>query len=364
MTTNNGLYVHIPFCNALCHYCDFPKLLYNKQYIQPFLRRLTKDLRFFNVPHNLTTIYVGGGTPTSLATAELKALLDLLAPFTKLVREYTFEANVESLSSEKLHLLKDYGVNRLSIGVQTTCDKMLVYLNRKHTYADVIAKITEVKAAGFANFSVDLMYGLPGQTLEDLQNDVTEILKLDAPHVSLYALTIEANTVAGINKWPEVSEELNREMYVYIVETLRKAHYERYEISNFAKQGFASMHNKLYWQNNHYYAIGYGASGYIENERYVLRGSFSAYLNNKLVPTRETITKEANIEEYLMLNLRLADGFARADFLKRYGIDFVELYAAPLVNLRAQKLLEITTERVFATDEGLLLLDHILFKLL
>lgn len=364
MTTNNGLYVHIPFCNALCHYCDFPKLLYNKQFINPFLRRLIKDLRFFNVPHDLTTIYVGGGTPTSLDSNELKALLDLLAPYTKNVKEYTFEANVESLSNEKLRLLKQYGVNRLSIGVQTTCDKMLDYLNRKHTYAEVVTKISEIKAAGFTNFSVDLMYGLPGQTLAHLQKDVQEILQLDAPHISLYALTIEENTVAGINKWPEVSEELNREMYVYIVETLRKAGYERYEISNFAKVGFASVHNKLYWQNNHYYAIGYGASGYVGNERYALSGSFSAYLNNKLVPTREVITKEANIEEYLMLNLRLAHGFSRDDFYKRYGTHFVEMYAEKLVNLQQQKLLEITDERVFATDEGLLLLDHILFKLL
>ena len=152
---NNGLYVHIPFCGAICHYCDFVKFVYHKAWINPYLERLKTDLAFFNVPFDLTTIYVGGGTPTSLSYAELEALLILLAPYTHHVREYTFEANVESLDEQKLRLLHQYGVNRLSLGVQTTDDTRLALLNRQHTYRDVQVAVALMKKVGFTNFSVD-----------------------------------------------------------------------------------------------------------------------------------------------------------------------------------------------------------------
>ena len=199
---NSGLYCHIPFCGAICHYCDFTKFIYNKDWINPYLKQLKADLSFFNVPHDLTTIYIGGGTPTRLSFSELEKLLKLLDPYTKEVEEYTVEANIESLTLPKLKLLKKYGVNRLSIGVQSTNDERLKELNREHTYAAIKKKIKLVKKAGFTNFSVDLIYGLPKQSAEELSLDLKHILALDPPHISTYALSIEPNTVRFIRGWP------------------------------------------------------------------------------------------------------------------------------------------------------------------
>lgn len=361
---NNGLYVHIPFCTTICHYCDFPKLIYHEKYILPFLAQLERDLLIYEVPESLTTIYVGGGTPTSLSYGELEKLLMLLAPYTKDVTEFTFEANVESLTKEKVLLLQKYGVNRLSIGVQTTCNKKLAELNRKHRYEDVVEVINFLHEIDFTNFSVDLIFGLPGQTLSELEKDVTAILKLNAPHLSLYNLTVEENTVAYLNEWPEASEETSRAMYLYIYETLKAHGYERYEISNFAQSGYRSKHNELYWQNLNYYAIGYGASGYINRERYTIGGSFTKYIQGKLKVTRENITEEMFIEEYIMLNLRREDGFLLHDFKARTGYEFKELFGEKSKNLITSGLLEVTKERVLLTDEGKLLLNFVLFKLL
>lgn len=360
----NGLYVHIPFCTTICHYCDFPKLVYNEKYIDPFLAQLERDLLIYEVPKDLSTIYVGGGTPTSLSYAELERLLKLLAPFAKSVTEFTFEANVENLTREKVLLLQKYGVNRLSIGVQTTCNEKLKHLNRNHRYEDVLEVIKFLQEINFTNFSVDLIFGLPGQTLNELKQDVAEILKLNAPHLSLYNLTVEENTVAYLNEWPEASEEMSREMYLYIRETLEANGYERYEISNFAKPGYRSKHNELYWQNLHYYAIGYGASGYVNRERYTISGSFTKYLKGTLEVMRENITEEMFIEEYIMLNLRREDGFLLSDFARRTGHEFKTLFAEKSASLIESGLLEITPERVFLTDEGKLLLNFVLFKLL
>lgn len=363
-TLTNGLYVHIPFCETLCHYCDFPKLIYTQKFSRPFLTQLGRDLLLYEVPHDLNTIYVGGGTPTSLSVDELESLLKLLAPYTSKVAEYTFEANVENLSDEKVLLLKKYGVTRLSLGLQTTCNKKLTMLNRQHRYEDVAEKINYLKAVGMTNFNVDLMFGLPGQTLSDVKRDVKNVLKLNAPHLSLYNLTVEENTVAYLNEWPEASEEMSRAMYLYIVKALKKAGYDRYEISNFAKRDFQTIHNELYWQNREYYGIGYGASGYVNRERYTISGSFTKYLNGELVVNKEQITDEMFEEEYIMLHLRREDGFQLRDFEERIGFSFLSKYEQKTRELVSAKLLEITEENVFLTDEGKLLLNFVLFKLL
>lgn len=361
---SNGLYVHIPFCGAICHYCDFVKFIYHKDWIDPYIERLNADLAFFNVPRDLKTIYVGGGTPTSLSYDELLKLLTLLAPYAKHVREYTFEANIESITKEKLILMQQYGVNRLSVGVQTTDDERLIFLNRKHTYTDIKAKIKLIKEVGFTNFSVDLIYGLPTQTKEELAKDIKNILKLDAPHISTYALSIERNTVAFIRGWPEVSSDESRLMYDDILNALRKTGYERYEVSNFARPGFESVHNKLYWQNKHYYAIGLGASGYINKTRYTISGGLTRYLQGKPRIVEETIDATMFIEEYFMLNLRLKSGFSIAEFNTLTGKDFKNDYNEALKSLVKDKLLIVQDDEVYCTDDGLMVLDSIILRLI
>lgn len=361
---NNGLYVHIPFCGAICHYCDFVKFIYQKEWVSPYLNRLKEDLAFFNVPQKLDTIYIGGGTPTVLSFAELKDLLTLLKPYAKALKEYTVEANIESITKEKLELMKEFGVNRLSIGVQSTNDERLLSLNRQHTYRDIKKALNLVKEVGFTNFSVDLIYGLPKQSKSELKKDLTNILKLAPPHIATYDLQIETNTVAYINKWPKISDEESRAMYEIILKALRKAGYKRYEVSNFALPSFESIHNKLYWRNFNYYAIGLGASGYINNKRYIIKGGLKNYLKGTPKIEEDTITEAMFIEEYLMLNLRLEDGFSLSDFKKRTGKDFTKEYADKIEKLHKYGLIYIDDHRFAVTDEGMLLLDFVILTLI
>lgn len=361
---NNGLYVHLPFCHTICHYCDFVKFVYHKDWIKPYIKGLKQDLAFFNVPTSLNTIYIGGGTPTVLTYRELKSLLDLLAPYTTNLKEYTIEANIESITPKKLELMKEYGVTRLSIGVQSTNDERLLSLNRQHNYAAIKRKINLVKKMGFTNFSVDLIYGLPGQDVEELKKDVANILKLNPPHIATYDLQIETNTVAYIKKWPQISDEESRLMYETILNILRASGYKRYEISNFAKPDYESVHNKLYWHNKNYYAIGLGASGYINNTRYKISGNLTRYLKGERTLEEEEISDEMFIEEYLMLNLRLEDGFLLEDFKVRTGLNFLKEYASKIEKLAANGLVTTDNIRFKCTDEGLLLLDSVILALI
>ncbi|HOA11139.1 MAG: radical SAM family heme chaperone HemW [Bacilli bacterium] len=362
--TKRGLYVHIPFCTSLCHYCDFVKVIYQKKWVASYLEKLKHDLSFFNVSRDLSTLYIGGGTPSSLSYYELRNLLELLKPYTANVKEYTVEANVESLTLPKLKLMRSYGVNRLSIGVQTTDDYMLKKLNRHHTYTMIKTKIALVKKALFTNFSVDLIYGLPGQTLSDLENDLMNIIKLGAPHISTYSLTIEKGTMAALKKWEVPSDDTLREMYDFILKTLRNNNYIRYEVSNFALKGYESIHNKLYWENRNYYGIGLGASGYIDGKRYLISGGLTKYLKGESIINYDEITSEEYVEEYLMLNLRLAQGFSLQDFKTRVGFDFLEKYGTKVKSLIERGLLNVTDDKVYATDEGIMLLDQVVLTLI
>ncbi len=361
---SNSLYVHIPFCGAICHYCDFVKFIYNKKWATKYLKELKSDLAFFHVPHNLTTIYIGGGTPTRLSYVELKAFLELLTPYATEVVEYTVEANIESITPKKLELLRSYGVNRLSIGVQTTNDERLVALNRQHTYAQIKRKIRLVKQSGFTNFSVDLIYGLPNQDINELKLDIKNILKLNPPHISTYALEILPNTQAFIHNWPRVTSDESRLLYDEILQTLTTNGYERYEISNFAKPGMPSKHNLVYWHNKPFYAIGIGASGYRNGVRYKISGSLTKYLRGERKLDEDVIDETTYETEYLMLHLRLKAGFKLINYTKEFDCDFKKKYASQLATLKKNGLIRVTNSQVYCTDEGLMLHDQVLLTLL
>lgn len=361
---NNGLYVHIPFCGAICHYCDFTKFIYQKNWVKPYLKELAHDLALFNVPLSQHTIYVGGGTPTVLRFHELKALLKMLQPYTKEVVEYTFEGNIESITLPKLQLLKEYGVNRLSIGVQSTNNERLKELNRQHSYRAIRQKIELVKKMGFHNYSVDLIYGLPHQSQDELATDIANILKLEPPHISTYDLQIETNTVAFIKKWPKISDEESRVMYEDVLNTLRSKGFERYEVSNFARPGFESVHNKRYWRNEPYYAIGLGASGYIDHKRYKIGGGLTRYLKGERKLEEEAITPAMYIEEFFMLGLRMKEGISLTDFKIRTGLDLLATYKNQIDLLKARGLVTYNDTHFFCTDEGILLLDSVIVTLI
>lgn len=362
-----SLYIHIPFCSHLCHYCDFTKFFYQKKWIKAYLSTLHKEITSFKQT-SFFTIYVGGGTPTSLSLEELQELLEIIKPFQDGVVEYTFECNIESTTKEKLTLMYEYGVNRLSFGVQTTNDKRLAKIGRKHSFSDVQKIIPAAKSLGFNKISIDLIYGLPGQSLDELQTDLDQIIKLDVDHISTYSLTIHPHTVAYINKWPELTNEKSRDYYDLILNKLTRAGYERYEISNFARTNNYSLHNQVYWTSSPFYGAGYGASGYlIENGRhyrYKNIGKFSSYLLGQ-IDKQEEFLNDAQLElEFLMNNLRLKNGFKLIDYQIKFGRDFLDKYQKPLEFLLNNNLIILNNGRLYCSDEGLIKLDYVLFKLL
>lgn len=362
-----SLYIHIPFCQHLCHYCDFTKFFYQKRWIESYLDTLKNEIASFQQT-SFFTIYVGGGTPTSFSVEELTILLEIIKPYSHNVVEYTFECNIESTNEEKLSLLKRYGVNRLSFGVQSTNNQRLEEIGRHHRYEDIVTMIQVAKNLQFNDISVDLIYGLPHQTLTELEKDIDNIIALDINHISTYSLTIHPHTKAYIDRWPVLSDDRSRDYYDLILTKLRKVGFERYEVSNFAKNGDYSFHNHVYWFSKTFYGAGYGASGYLEKEgihtRYRTIGNFSHYLNGEIEQEKEMLTIEQRELEFLMNNLRLANGFLLSDYATKFLVQFSDKYRHQLDFLVEANLIQVKNGRIRCNDEGLIKLDYVLFKLL
>ena len=279
-----SVYIHIPFCENICSYCDFCKLKYNSEWISLYLESLKQEIETYYKGEKIRTLYIGGGTPSVLSMIELTKLFEILKLFDlSELEEFTIECNIESITNEKLILFKKNNVNRLSIGVQTFNEKFIKLLNRNHTKEEVEEKINMAKLVGFDNINVDLMYALPGETMEDLECDVDEILRLNVPHISCYSLMIEPNTKLYIDNVKEIDEDLDYEMYKYIEKRLNNREHTHYEVSNYAKIGYESKHNLVYWNNEYYYGFGLGASGYLENYRYDNTKNLTKYNSHNFV---------------------------------------------------------------------------------
>ena len=317
-------YIHIPFCNNICSYCDFCKLLYNKNFVKKYLDALEKEI--INNYNNeiLDTIYVGGGTPSSLSVSELNKLFSIIKIF-KLSKEYefTFEVNIEDITEEKLEILKGNKVNRLSIGIESFNDKYLKYLGRNYT-SDIINEKVELAKKYFDNINVDLMYALKNESLDDLEEDIDKILKLDIKHISCYSLIIEKNTKLYIDNTKYISDDLDSDMYDLIDKKLENK-YHRYEVSNYSITSYESRHNLTYWKNNEYYGFGLGAAGYIDNIRYTNTRNLSKYISGSYERQEEVLTKEDKIKYEFILGLRLTSGINKDNFNKKYGININEI---------------------------------------
>ena len=268
-----SVYIHIPFCNKICTYCDFCKLFRNDDWIDNYLNELTKEIDKYYQNEEVKTLYIGGGTPSTLNINELEKLFQIIDKFNiNKNAEITFEANSEDLTEEKLNYLKKH-VNRLSIGIQTFDEKRLKTLNRT-------LNIQNIKNAlkTFDNVNLDLMYGFQNQTLDDLKNDLSKIISLNPAHISTYSLILEPNTVLYNRNYQRLDDNHDRQMYDYITKYLKENGYNHYEISNYSKKGYESRHNLTYWNNENYYGFGLGASGYIKNIRYENTRSLNEYL--------------------------------------------------------------------------------------
>ena len=317
-------YIHIPFCNNICSYCDFCKLLYNKNFVKKYLDALEKEIKMHYKGEILGTIYIGGGTPSSLSITELDKLFSIIKVF-KLSKEYefTFEVNIEDITEEKLEILKENKVNRLSIGIESFNDKYLKYLGRNYTSVIIKEKV-ELAKKYFDNINVDLMYALKNESLNDLEEDIDKILKLDIKHISCYSLIIEKNTKLYIDNTKYISDDLDSDMYDLIDKKLENK-YHRYEVSNYSITSYESRHNLTYWKNNEYYGFGLGAAGYIDNIRYTNTRNLSKYISGSYERQEEVLTKEDEIKYEFILGLRLTNGINKDNFNKKYGININEI---------------------------------------
>ncbi|MBF7093852.1 oxygen-independent coproporphyrinogen III oxidase [Streptococcus sp. HF-1907] len=368
---STSAYVHIPFCTQICYYCDFSKVFIKNQPVDDYLQALIREFRSYDIK-SLRTLYIGGGTPTSITAQQLDYLLTELTRNLDLsqLEEFTIEANPGDLTVEKIAVLQKSAVNRVSLGVQTFNDRHLKQIGRSHNEAQIYSTIDALKAAGFHNISIDLIYALPGQTMEDVKENVAKALALDIPHLSLYSLILEHHTVfmnrMRRGKLNLPTEDLEAEMFEYIIDQLEQNGFEHYEISNFTKPGFESRHNLMYWDNIEYYGVGAGASGYLDGVRYRNRGPIQHYLkgvnegNARL--SEEVLTKEEMMEEELFLGLRKKSGVSIKRFEERFGLSFDGCYGQIVKELQANGLLKKDKDFIRMTKKGLFLGDTVAEK--
>lgn len=364
-------YVHIPFCTQICYYCDFSKVFIKNQPVDAYLQALIREFRSYDITE-LRTLYIGGGTPTSISAVQLDYLLTELIRDLNLntLEEFTIEANPGDLTVDKIEVLQKSAVNRVSLGVQTFNDKHLKRIGRSHNEAQIYSTIDALKTAGFQNISIDLIDALPGQTMDDVRSNVAKALSLNIPHLSLYSLILEHHTVF-MNKMRRgklhlPTEDLEAEMFEYIISEMERNGFEHYEISNFTKPGFESRHNLMYWDNVEYYGVGAGASGYLDGIRYRNRGPIQHYLkgvsegNARL--SEEVLSKNEMMEEELFLGLRKKEGVSIGKFEQKFGTSFEKRYGQIVQELQSDGLLKENNGFIQMTKKGLFLGDTVAEK--
>jgi len=365
MKKNNSssLYLHLPFCAHICPYCDFTKLFYSKDFSERYLKALFNEIDSYRIP-KMKTIYLGGGTPTSLTDSQFESLLAKVSPLLMENGEFTCEANVENLTSAKLSIMKKHGINRLSIGIQSTNNERLEEIGRHHTFEEAKAVVELARKMGFNNINVDLMYGFPGQTLQDVQEDLQKIIALNTEHVSIYSLIVSPGTMFFNKNINEQSQDDSRVFYDEILKTMREHGYKRYEISNFSKPGFESKHNLVYWHNEEYYGCGLGASGYLGDIRYTNTKNLNQYCKGEYIGEKEEITTTMNKEYFLLTHLRLEEGFSLDEYKTIFGEDFIEVNKCKIDQLIHQKLACINHGYFRFSDAGLMVMDRLILDLI
>ncbi|WP_078552762.1 radical SAM family heme chaperone HemW [Bacillus alkalicellulosilyticus] len=368
-----SIYLHIPFCEHICHYCDFNKVFLKGQPVDEYIDMVDKELsltlRQVSDPEPIDTIYIGGGTPTALSAVQLERLLQTLHRHFQIGEvEWTVEVNPGGVDDEKLAVLKKGGVNRLSIGAQTFDSGQLKAIGRTHLKEDVLETIARAKKIGFTNLSVDLMFGLPQQTVESFTETLIEAVHLDVQHFSAYSLKVEEKTVfynmQRKGKLQLPPEEAEVKMYDTLREVMGQHQFHQYEISNFAKSGFESKHNLTYWNNEEYYGFGAGAHGYVNGVRHVNAGPVTKYisaLQNGKLPYTEThlVTTIENIEEFMFMGLRKRKGISKNEFKRRYGQDMMYIYSKQIEKLMEQGLLTEDGDFISLTEKGIFISNEI-----
>ncbi len=356
----DSIYLHIPFCNRICTYCDFTKVLIDNQPVDEYIDALIKEMDRVT-ESSFETIFVGGGTPTALSVAQLDKLLSAINSRFECTHEFTFEANPDELTREKIDVLLEHGVNRLSLGVQSFNDEILEILGRTHTVRNVEDTINYLQRMGFDNYSIDLMYNLPKETAADIDTSLEYVRRFKPKHISWYSLIVEPHTVfynlarqGKLNISNPVDEA---DIYNQVMSGLEDLGYKQYEISNFALDNHHSSHNKTYWLNNEYYGLGAGSHGYVKGMRtsnikpvnhYI--ESINAYGHAYL--HQHEVTAKESMEESMFLGLRLNEGVSKRVFLDKHNTPIEDIYGAVIESLIARQLLVDTGTHIALTPDG------------
>ncbi|MFH5182742.1 radical SAM family heme chaperone HemW [Paenibacillus sp. TAB 01] len=367
--TPQAVYIHIPFCTNKCHYCDFNSYVLKGQPVMDYLDALEREMErtvLETPPGEIETIFVGGGTPTVLLPDQMESFLNRVRtyfPNTSSNLEFTMEANPGTTDKEKLQAMIEGGVNRISFGVQSFDNKLLEGIGRIHNTDDVYRSLENARAVGFANLSIDLMFGLPNQTLAAMNDSLDKALELGLTHYSIYSLKVEENTLFHTlfqkNQLPLPDEDVELDMFLLIMDRLKQAGYGQYEISNFAKPGYESRHNSMYWLNRSYYGLGAGAHGYVRGSRHVnikgVQPYIDATLSRRPLLEQFEVSEQDSMEDFMMVGLRLTRGVKRADFIRQFGREPETVFGTVLNKLVSRKLLETTEEGYRLSPQGLLL---------
>ena len=357
-----SLYVHIPFCRQICAYCDFAKVFYNQKWADAYLIQLEKELHDRDANHLHETVYIGGGSPSSLSLDQLRVLFSILKEPLQGCKEATIEVNPEDLTLEKAKLFKESGITRVSLGVQTFNDEHLKVIGRHHNLAMIKQALNDLVEAGIERISIDFIYGLPHQTFEDLKEDLAILKTLDmVSHVSFYTLILEENTKFYFDGVTLKDDEWLIDAQAILIDGLKALGFERYEVSNFAKPNEQSMHNLVYWHHEPYIGIGCGASGYIGNVRYDNTKSITKYLKGTTTASKTILSKEDEMFEVLMLGLRLTKGISIPDFISRFNVHPFDVF--DLERFVDMGLLEIEEDYLKTTSKGMDVLDEILIDM-
>lgn len=363
-----GIYIHIPFCKQKCFYCDFCSFANKNEMQGKYVETVINEIK--NITHKekytVTTIYLGGGTPSILNPDYIKNILQEIKSSFEILddAEITIEINPGTVNEEKLKKYKEYGINRLSIGLQSANDKILKKIGRIHDYKQFEETFFYARKCGFKNINVDLMIGLPTQAVEDVKQTLEKIIQKNPEHMSVYSLIIEEGTIIekliNENKLQLPDEETERIMYWTVVNELKENGYNQYEISNFSKKTYESKHNTNCWKQKQYIGLGTSAHSYLNKKRYSNTNNIEEYIKNiqennisKNITIHEEQTEESTMNEYMLLGLRMIQGININEFKQKFKIDPTIKYKEILEKLQKENLIQITKTSIKLTKQGL-----------
>ena len=330
-----GIYIHVPFCRSKCAYCDFYSVTdKNDKLMDSYLAAICRHIKESGAlapDYKVDTVYFGGGTPTFFGADGMATIMNTIrrAFDVDAHAEITFEANPDSISPRLLRRLRSEGFNRVSLGIQCDDDEILAKLGRPHTYEQAVKAVQRIRRAGYKNLSVDLIYGLPGQTVESWSATLQHVLELDPEHISCYGLKVEPGTPLYDYQedWNLPDDDAQADMYLHTIDVLRRRGYRQYEISNFSKKGMASRHNLKYWNGGEYLGFGPDASSDFAGKRFAIVRDVHAYIqgiqqNGQVLREIQDVPQRERAGEYLMMRLRTANGIQREEYEKRYLLSF------------------------------------------